>query len=268
METIEELQKKKEECERWEKDQSGLWFWEKIGRIPFKFLDKLTPAFIQKKVGVILDELGHYVQSGGQYLSSSRSLTSYYPKKNIQSFSDLNNLSIEEMDQAVSKLATNRKRFATIQGASTGAGGIFTLSIDVPVLLGTQLKTLQDIAICYGYDPNEKKERLFIVKILQFVSADIVGKETILKQLSRIDDADAAVKREVVSELQGWREVVLAYRDNIGWKKLFQIIPIAGFLFGAFINRSSVSDIAEAGMMFYRKRKIQERIRTYKSTLQ
>ena len=72
---IEELKK----VEKWEKDQSDLWFWEKLGRLPFKLIDKLTPAFIQKKIGVILDELGQYVQNGGSYLSSVSSLSSYYP---------------------------------------------------------------------------------------------------------------------------------------------------------------------------------------------
>jgi hypothetical protein len=71
---------------------------------------------------------------------------------------------------------------------------------------------------------------------------------------------EAGAKREVVSELQGWREVVFSYRDQIGWKKLFQMIPIAGLLFGAFINRSAVNDIAEAGIMLYRKRVIVNRL--------
>ena len=69
-------------------------------------------------------------------------------------------------------------------------------------------------------------------------------------------------KREVLSEIQGWREVVFSYRDQFGWKKLFQMIPIAGLIFGAFINRSAVNDITEVGMMLYRKRRILERLST------
>ncbi|MGB3100300.1 MAG: EcsC family protein, partial [Psychrobacillus psychrotolerans] len=157
-------------------------------------------------------------------------------------------------------ITKNRKNIATIQGAGTGIGGIFTLSLDIPFLLGLQLKTLQDIAICYGYDPNDKKERLFIIKSLQFISSDIVGKQVILAQLSKFDSQDEETKREVVSELQGWREVVLSYRDQFGWKKMFQMIPIAGLVFGAFINRSAINDIGEAGMMLYRKRRIVERL--------
>ncbi|MFJ7935634.1 EcsC family protein [Sporosarcina sp. NPDC096371] len=260
VETIEELRVELKKSVEWEQDQSDLWFWEKIGRLPFKLLDKMTPAFIQNKIGTLLDELGQYVQTGGKYLSSVSSLKSYYPDNNVHTLADVELVPIVEMDEAVSKLAKNRKQLATLQGAGTGIGGIFTLSIDIPLLLGIQLKTLQDIAMCYGYDPNDKEERVYIVKVLQFVSSDIVGKQAILQQLSLIDSSDEGVKREVISELQGWREVVMTHRDQIGWKKLFQMIPIVGLLVGAFINRSAVGDLAEAGMMLYRKRKITERL--------
>jgi hypothetical protein len=252
----EELQK----VDLWEKDQSDLWFFEKIGRLPFKIIDKMTPKFIQNKIGTVVDELGQYVQTGGSYLSSTSKIPNYYPDTDIVTLDDVEKLSLTTMIGAVENLTKNRKNLATIQGASTGIGGIFTLSIDIPLLLGMQLKTLQDIAICYGYDPNDKKERLFIVKTLQFISADIVGKQAILTQLSLFDKEDEKAKREVLSELQGWREVVFAYRDNFGWKKLFQMVPIAGIIFGAFINRSAINDIAEAGSMLYRKRRIIERL--------
>lgn len=196
----------------------------------------------------------------GKYLSSVSSLKSYYPHKDVHTLEDVDCISIAEMDEAVSGFINNRKRLATFQGASTGIGGFLTLSIDIPLLLGLQLKTLQDIAICYGYNPNDKKERVHIVKVLQFVSSDIVGKQAILQQLSLIDSPDEEAKREVISELQGWREVVITYRDQVGWKKLFQMIPIVGLIFGAFINRSAVNDLAETGMMLYRKRRINERL--------
>ncbi len=251
------LKQELEKIEVWEKEQSDLWFWEKLGRLPFKWIDKLTPNFIQNKIGVFLDELGQYIQTGGHYLSSASSLSTYYPDDQIHTIEEAALLPISKMDEAVIGLTKTRKKVATVQGAGTGIGGIFTITIDIPLLLGLQLKTLQDIAMCYGYDPKDKEERLFIVKCLQFVSADIVGKQSILKQLTSTSDDQ---KREVISEIQGWREVVYSYRDQLGWKKLFQMVPIAGILFGAFSNRSAVNDIAEAGMMLYRKRRIIERI--------
>ena len=254
------LQSELVKIEAWEKDQGDLWFWEKLGRLPFKLMDKWTPKFVQTKMGSLIDELGQYVQTGGSYLSSTSKVKSYYANTEIESIEDVKELTIARMDKAVEGITKNRKNIATVQGAGTGIGGIFTLSLDIPFLLGLQLKTLQDIAICYGYDPNDKKERLFIIKALQFVSSDIVGKQTILSQLSKFDKQDEDNKREVLSEIQGWREVVFSYRDQFGWKKLFQMVPIAGLVFGAFINRSAINDITEAGMMLYRKRRILERL--------
>ena len=254
------LLKELEEVEKWEKDQSGLWFWEKLSRLPFKLIDKLTPAFIQNKIGQLLDEMGNYIQSGGKLLSDITSSKKYYKHLNIQNFDEVKDLPLTEMKAAVEKLTKSRKNIATIQGASTGIGGLFTLGIDIPLLLSMQIKILQDIAICYGYNPNEKKERIFIIKCLQYVSADVMGKNAILNQLSHFDDNSDKVQREVVLEMQGWKEVVFAYRDAFGWKKLFQMVPVFGIVFGAFSNRSMIHDIAETGEMFYRKRKVIERL--------
>lgn len=70
------------------------------------------------------------------------------------------------MDTIVDKIIENRKSVATAQGATTGFGGIFTLAIDIPAVLSMSLNVLQEIAICYGYNPEDVQERLFIVKVL------------------------------------------------------------------------------------------------------
>lgn len=262
METKQQLENYLQTIHKWEKDQSGLWFWEKIGRIPFKILDKLTPKFIQEKIAILIDELVSYVQNGGKYLVSEKTMMRHIQKHTLQSIStlqDIQQMPIEDMIELSEKLQKNRANIATVQGASTGFGGVFTLAIDIPVILGIALKTLQEIALIHGYDPNEKTERIFIVKCLQFASSDIVGKEAILKELTQNFEQPRSAEN-MVSQLQGWQEVFFTYRDNFGMKKLFQMIPIAGMIFGAFINKSMINDIAEAGMMLYRKRRVLERM--------
>lgn len=249
---------------KWEKEQKGLWFWEKIGRLPFKLLDKATPAFIQDKIALLLDELGSFVQSGGQYLTKEQSvfkrIEGYVPGEPITSVDDCANVSLLVMNSVSEDIKKANSKLATVQGASTGIGGIFTLSIDIPLLLSLSLKTLQDISLAYGFDPKDKEERVFMVKCLQFATADIVGKEAILNDLSSFHRNEQADRKEMVSQLQGWREVVYTYRDQFGWKKLLQMIPIAGMVFGAFTNRSMIADVAEVGSMLYRKRRIMMRL--------
>ncbi|CAN2253962.1 EcsC family protein [Bacillus vallismortis] len=259
----EDLHQQLKEIEKWEKDQQKVWFWEKLGRLPFQLLDKLTPAFIQKKIGKLLDEVGTFVQTGGQYLTSEKQIMKMFQKKmpeeTFESLEDVRIAPLPVMDDIAEGMGKNRINAATVQGATTGVGGVFTLAVDIPAVLGLSLKTLQDIAVAYGYDPKEKKERVFIVKCLQLTSADVVGKKSILQELKDYDE-DRTYKN-VASQIQGWREVVLGYRDTFGWKKLFQLVPVAGMIFGAAANRSTLNDITETGMMLYKKRRVLERLK-------
>lgn len=269
METREQLQSYLTEIESWEKDQKGLFFWEKLGRIPFKLLDKVTPAFIQNKIGLLVNELGSYIQTGGKYLISEKSIINRVANssstENIETIKDIGKLPIEKMISISEKLTKERVKVAAVQGASTGIGGIFTLVIDIPLILGMSLKTLQEIAIIHGYNPNEQKERVFVVKCLQFASADIVGKEAILNELATMHE-NKNNSESMISQLKGWQEVFFTYRDQFGWKKLFQMVPIAGIIFGAFANKGMIEDISEAGTMLYRKRRIYDKLKELEVT--
>ncbi|MBA2875092.1 EcsC family protein [Thermaerobacillus caldiproteolyticus] len=257
METKLFLKDELKKINQWEQDQKDLWFWEKIGRLPFKILDKLTPNFVHKKLGQLLDELGGYIQTGGQYLVKEQNILEKFKEDGtIPTLEQVAHAPLETMDRVCDEIITSRVTFAQYQGATTGIGGVFTLAIDIPTLLGLALKTLQEIAIAYGYNPKEKKERLFIVKCLQFTAADIVGKKAILEQLTSFSNDH----QQVFSQLQGWREVIMTFRDQYGWKKLFQFVPIVGIIFGAMFNKSFIEDIAKTGKMLYRKRRILEKL--------
>lgn len=247
-----------EKIKTWENEQKDLWFWEKLGRLPFVMLDRLTPKFIQEKLGQVIDEIGGYIQSGGKYLINERDVYNKFDT-HVNTLDDISKLPLYLMDEAAQEFKTTRTKIARLQGATTGIGGIFTLAIDIPVLLGLSLKTLQEISTCYGYDPKEKLERIFIIKSLQFASSDFVGKKAILEELASFHKGNQE-RNQMITQLQGWREVVMTYRDNFGWKKLFQMIPIAGILFGAFLNKSTIEEVSEAGIMLYRKRRIMERL--------
>lgn len=269
--TKEELRQALLDIEAWEASQKDLWFWEKLGRLPFQLLDRITPKALQNKLAQAIDEVGSFVQTGGQYLISEKSVLDQLNRQlasrpDTPAFADaltlgeVASLPLAVMDGAADEFARSRTLFATAQGATTGFGGIFTLAIDIPAILGLSLKVLQEMAMVYGYDPNDKHERVFVIKCLQFASSDIVGKKAVLEELADFDNEHR--QRDAISQLQGWREVVTIYRDNFGWKKLFQLVPVAGMIFGAVLNRSTLQDVAEAGKMLYRKRRVLERLRS------
>lgn len=263
MENRETLLEELKRIEKWEQDQKDLWFWEKLGKIPFTLLDRVTPKIVHEWLGKLLDELGSYIQTGGQYLINEKEILSRLAKRmqmraDFLPLDQVAALPIDVMDDVAKELKESRKQFATVQGATTGFGGIFTLAIDIPALLGLSLKILQEMALSYGFDPKQKEERVFIVKCLQFASSDFVGKQAIIKELTATEPAQQA--GQSLSKLEGWREVVLTYGENYGWKKLFQLVPVVGIIFGAYINRSTIDEVAEAGQMLYRKRRILEKL--------
>ncbi|MCR8634026.1 EcsC family protein [Paenibacillus radicis (ex Xue et al. 2023)] len=328
MENKEQLLRELQTIIRWEKEQKDLWFWEKLGRLPFVLLDKWTPKLIQDKIELALNEIGRFIQTGGDYLVSEKTIqdklqrefrqaepwteeikelqglekvkgyeevkgpekikgykeikepekikgyeevkvyeeikgpekiNEYKEGKGPEEIKELKELPLGVMDRVADQLGESRTNMATVQGAATGFGGLFTIVADIPAMLGLSLKVLQELAICYGFNPKDARERTFIIKCLQFSSSDIVGKKAILEELAEYDSEDISV--QVMSQLQGWREVVSAYRDSFGMKKLFQLVPIAGTLFGAYSNRESLQQVAETGKMLYRKRRIMERLR-------
>lgn len=264
-ETREALLAELSHIEAWEKDQGGKWIWEKIGRLPFMLLDRITPKTVQEKVGLILNEVGGFIQSGGNYLLSEKGIMEKLDRSREElgmlepdsaplTMESAASLPLAVMDKTADRLAVSHSNAATVQGATTGFGGLFTLAADIPAVLALSLKVIQEIAVCYGYNPKDKAERIFAVKCLQFASADTVGKEAVLKSLAQFTGDSGQI--QAVSELQGWREVVASYRDNFGWKKLFQAVPVAGMVFGAFINRGTLQMVAESAKMLYRKRRI------------
>ncbi|WP_042200258.1 EcsC family protein [Paenibacillus camerounensis] len=264
LETREELLAALAGITAWEKEQNKLMIWDRITRLPFKLLDKVTPKVIHQKIGKLLDELGSYIQNGGNYLVAGRKVGQLMEAASRSAGApEQGPYPLAVMDAAAEKLSGSSRNVATVQGATTGFGGVFTLAADIPAIMGLSLKVIQEIGLCYGYDPTDKAERIFTVKVMQFASSDIVGKRTILRELNLQAGGNGDITagtNAAVSKIQGWKEVITVYRDNWGWKKLLQTVPVAGMFFGAFTNRKALEDVAEAAQMLYRKRRIIERL--------
>lgn len=264
METREELQSALAGIAKWEKEQNKLMIWDRITRLPFKLLDKVTPKVIHEKLGKLLDELGSYIQNGGNYLVAGRKVGLLIEAASKAAGApEKGSFPLAVMDTAAQKLSQSSRNVATAQGATTGFGGVFTLAADIPAVLGLSLKVIQEIGLCYGYNPTDKAERIFTVKVMQFASSDIVGKRTILQELNLQAGGNGDITagtNAAASKIKGWHEVITVYRDNWGWKKLLQAVPVAGMFFGAFINRKALEDVAEAAQMLYRKRRIIARL--------
>ncbi|MNB70614.1 EcsC protein family protein [compost metagenome] len=264
LETPEELREALHEISQWEKDQKHLMIWERFTRLPFKILDKLTPRVVHEALGKLLDEIGGFIQNGGNYLVAGRKVGEMIEEASREAGgTGAGPYPLAVMDEAALRLSKSRSNYAMAQGATTGIGGMFTLAADIPAVLGLSLKAIQEIGLCYGYNPLDKEERIFAVKVMQVASAETASRQAILEEL----DAEMGIGGELgggegaaVSKIQGWREVIASYRDSWSSKKLLQVIPVAGMFFGAYTNREMLKSVTETAMMLYRKRRILARL--------
>jgi EcsC protein family len=161
-------------------------------------------------------------------------------------------LSLEERDELVRKKISSFQKTAIIEGAGTGAGGIFLGLADFPLLLTIKMKFLFETASIYGFDTKEYEERLFLLHVFQLAfSSDEIRRNT----LAVIENWEER-KKELVE--MDWRKFQQEYRDYIDFVKMLQLVPGIGAFVGAYANNNLLKTLGETAMNAYRLRILQK----------
>ncbi len=156
--------------------------------------------------------------------------------------------SLFEMEEQVKEKLTAYRKTAVIEGAGTGAGGIFLGLADFPLLLSIKLKFLFEAAAIYGHDTKQYEERLFLLHVFQLAfSSDEKKKETLY-----IIEHWEQEKEKLVD--MDWRVFQQEYRDYIDLVKMLQLIPGFGAIVGAYANHNLLDTLGETAMNAYRIR--------------
>lgn len=207
-----------------------------IQRVSKKAQEKINEKIPEKAHQIITDSIKNMVKV---------TLTGSGLTTKIEEY---RNVSLEEQDKLlVEKMAFYRKT-ATIEGAGTGAGGIFLGLADFPLLLSIKMKFLFEAASIYGYNTKEYEERLFILHIFKLAfSSEEKRKET----LAIIENWDVR-KKEIVD--MDWREFQQEYRDYIDFVKMLQLVPGIGAVVGAYANYNLLDHLGETAQNAYRLR--------------
>lgn len=157
-------------------------------------------------------------------------------------------LSFAERDDLARKKISVYQKTAIVEGAGTGAGGIFLGLADFPLLLSIKMKFLFEIASIYGFDTKEYTERLFILHVFQLAfSSDPTRKDT----LYMIENWES--QKNVQADMD-WRKFQQEYRDYIDLAKLFQLVPGIGAFVGAYANNNLLNHLGETALNAYRLR--------------
>lgn len=207
-----------------------------IQRVSKKAQGKMNELIPAKAHQIITDSIKQMVKAllVGSYITT---------KKENRAVSTL----MEKDKMAAEKLSFYRKT-ATLEGAGTGAGGIFLGLADFPLLLSIKMKYLSETATIYGFNPEKLEERIFILHVfsLAFSSDE--------KRLETFEVIENWEERKQNYEEMDWQSFQQEYRDHIDFIKMLQLVPGIGAVVGAYANYNLLDSLGEVAMNCYRLR--------------
>ncbi|WP_391558448.1 EcsC family protein [Robertmurraya sp.] len=207
-----------------------------LQRVSKKAQGKINELIPAKAHQIITDSIKQMVKAllVGSYVTT---------KKENRAGSSL----MEKDKMAAEKLSFYRKT-ATLEGAGTGAGGIFLGLADFPLLLSIKMKYLSETATIYGFNPEKLEERIFILHVfsLAFSSDE--------KRLETFEVIENWEERKQNYEDMDWQSFQQEYRDHIDFIKMLQLVPGIGAVVGAYANYNLLDSLGEVAMNCYRLR--------------
>jgi EcsC protein family len=165
----------------------------------------------------------------------------------VDDLSDLWKKPLEDCDCLALQTGVFSQVFSTVQGAVTGAGGILTTLIDIPLLFILSLWTILKIGHCYGYPLDQQRDRHFILGLL---IAAISGTPEIRRQrLDELHELEDLLIEETQQEIVA--EEILSILFQL---EIFEEIPGIGAISGAMLNLSFMRRVENTARRVFQER--------------
>jgi hypothetical protein len=260
-----------QEIEHWENefftyDQSYL---EKNGGAWFSdTLANLNPA-IQKKIMETLEntlfQVHSVLQSSGlQKEAKDRILMSAKVfDESMNELSDLRTCRIDQLIYIAEQQIARQRVLSLAQGGLSGTGGLLFLGLDIPATVVMQLRSIQLIAMSYGYDSSEPYEMMLALRAFH---TSILPKHLQKESWSKLEEEIEQLERDryffetdaLISEASWLTHLTSQLGKGITIymlrKRFIQGIPMLGMLFGAGANYQLSRKVTKMAHRFYQKR--------------
>ena len=154
---------------------------------------------------------------------------------------------LDDCDRLAFEMGVFSQAIGTAEGAATGAGGILTTLLDIPLLLILALRTILKIGHCYGYPLDQKNDQGFVLGVLiAATSGTLPSKRYRLDQLHSLEEM-------IITESQ---EEILA--DEV-LSLLFQLeifagVPGIGAISGGVLNLAFMRRIDNTARRVFQER--------------
>ncbi|HKI16707.1 MAG TPA: EcsC family protein, partial [Isosphaeraceae bacterium] len=150
-------------------------------------------------------------------------------KAGVEQLAELRQWPLEECDRLARRVAASARLISLFEGGVTGAGGVVTTVLDIPLLFVLSLRTIQKIGHCYGYALDSEGDRQYVLGVLiTATSGSLDSKRERLDRLHGLKDWFFEMTQEeiVADEL-----LSLLFQLEV-----FEEIPGIGIVSGAALN--------------------------------
>lgn len=147
----------------------------------------------------------------------------------------------------------------TVTGGATAGAVVLAIAADVSASLALLGRAVAEVAVHYGYDPNEPEEEIFLMGVLTYTTAaSLNGKAAALASLARL--SQKMMRRAVFRELE--RDVLVRVIQTVfarigvklTHKRLAQAVPVAGSIISAGMSYDMLDRALKDATRVYRVR--------------
>jgi hypothetical protein len=183
----------------------------------------------------------------------------------IRDLSDIQRCDLRLIDRCNRRHIRSHALVATVQGAVLGLGGAFAAAADVTGVLVMDFHLIQEMAFCYGFDPNDPVEKEIVLRVILAALGSSEIRRRCLEEIELLrtarDRPDGPPTTDKLSVV-GTRALE-KYIEHLTLCLLIRavphLLPVISVITGALSNREVLADSGRAGFMVYRRRFIERK---------
>jgi len=184
----------------------------------------------------------------------------------IKDLSELKECDLGLLDECNREHIKFHEKASAIQGAAAGLGGILTATVDLTALLVQDFHMIQEIAFCYGFDPNDIIEKEIILRIIEIGVGGSEIKFKALKEIgslkrikSKSSSQTTAKKGASVLGSKALEEYIEHLTAALIVRLVPRALPVVSMAVSAHSNHEIIEHSGKAAFMVYRRRFIERK---------
>ncbi|TLS39111.1 EcsC family protein [Pseudalkalibacillus caeni] len=242
------------------------WFENQLNRLDPKLQDKVYTT-----IDSLLFHFHALIQNSQFQLDSTRRLLTEARLFNseIKDLSDMKLLTVDQLIYIAEHQLARQRLVSFAQGGLAGTGSLLLLGLDIPALLAINLRTVQSIAMTYGYQVSMPAEMMISLKVFHMAT---LPKQLQKQEWDKLEEeiregddfhpyfyeggdelTDGTWLHSPLKQLGKGLAIIMLR------KKLIQGIPLFGIAFGAGMNYRFSKSVSEVAHKFYQKRFLMEK---------